>query len=80
MSRTGALAPTSYTLSQSTHENEDSVQYISYGIDYYATSGSVEHVRDISCNKTLVAKMVEMFNLCALPSNRLKHIITDLLP
>lgn len=37
-------------------------------------------VEDISCDRIFVEKMVELFNLCELPPERLYRIIEHLLP
>jgi len=52
----------------------------SYGVQYLTPTGHFMQVEDISCDRIFVEKMVELFNLCELPPERLYRIIEHLLP
>lgn len=58
----------------------DGSTYTAYGIARNDPGGTPMQVEDISCNELLVARLVEVFNLCELPVDRLKQTIVDLLP
>ena len=47
----------------------------SYGVQYLTPTGHFMQVEDISCDRIFVEKMVELFNLCELPPERLYRII-----
>ena len=69
-----------YTLTNSERKSENNVNYTAYGISYIGPYGRVAYIDDISCEKAIVAKMVEMFNACELPPSRIKAAIVALLP
>lgn len=69
-----------YTLTTSERKSENYVNYIAYGISYVGPRGRVAYIDDISCEKAIVAKMVEIFNTCELPPSRIKTAIVALLP
>ena len=51
-----------------------------YGMICSVDGLAAETCGDISSNAGLVGKMVELFNLCELPPDRMKRVIIDLLP
>ena len=54
--------------------------YTVYGMVCSVGGLSVETCEDISSHAGLVGKMVELFNLCELPPDRMKRVIFDLIP
>lgn len=69
-----------YTLVRDECRSEDNILYTAYGIDYHSSNGVQVHLGDVSCEEPLVSKMVEMFNICELPPDRLKSAVLALLP
>lgn len=69
-----------YALVKEDRRNEDHVSYTAYGIDYHGANGVQAYISDVSSEESLVSKMVELFNLCELPPERLKSAVLALLP
>ena len=58
----------------------ENTPYTAYGIAWEGTNGSSTCIEDVSCEDELVAKMVEMFNVCRLDPRRLTDAVLALLP
>lgn len=72
---------TPYTLTESQQATDEDLRYTAYGIDLCDPKGDLtERLQDVSCNRDMVNKMVELFNLCGLPSERFKTTVLSLLP
>ena len=66
-----------YAMARSERFTEDGIPYIACGISY--CNGEVL-LEDVSSNANLVSKVVEVFNLCELPPERLKQTVLKLIP
>ena len=66
-----------YAVVTSERTTEDGTPYTACGISYLSGETRLD---DVSCNTRLVDKMVELFNLCELPLERLKLAVLTLIP
>lgn len=70
----------SYSLVSSLKTTCDHIPYTAYGIAYHGPDGTQMRIDDVSCDASVVSKMVEMFNVCQLSPDRLREAILALLP
>lgn len=74
-------APVPYTLTKAEKLTEDHTRYTAYGIDANDARGNaVARISDVSCDARMVKKMIDLFNTCRLPPDRLQHTVSELLP
>lgn len=70
-----------YVIMKSNRVTEDLVQYTTYGINYYTSTGDTLYsIKDISSDRTLVELMVNLFNTSKLPLYRFRQAVCSLLP
>lgn len=70
----------SYSMVSSRKITCDHTPYTAYGIAYHGSDGTQIRIDDVSCDGSVVSKMVETFNVCQLSPDRLQEAILALLP
>lgn len=76
----GAKTTLNYVLTSSNRATEDNIPYTAYGIGLSTATGTIALLQDISCKEEIVHQMIDMFNACTLPMERLKATVICLLP